>query len=560
MPKPIQYWPYAAAPISGLLLSLCYPPFDHSGFIWVFLVPLFAALWLPAAAPKFPAWRGTLLGYLFGVTFFTVNVGWIREVHPGAFGLVFYLALYPAAFGTFAATIGRPRDRDLCPPKPEPVAGVPASKWDATFAAAWASLRIALLNAAAWTGLEWLRGVVFTGFGWNGLGVALHSDLLVLAQAADVIGVTGLSFMITFVGCIFATTLRRLQLEIRAGSMRPHLDFGTAILVIIAFFFYGIARTTKKPSDDPLEIDTLLVQANIPQDEKWDDAFVKEIYDTYNWLTLPNLSAAPLDLVIWPETALPLEYYENGRYHQIFFNKLLAERDFSIVFGTNESALDEGYYNSIMTMRGNTDSLQSYRKIHLVPFGEYVPFRGKIPLLNFLEDIVTGDFDRGTSTDPLTLARPETFSVIPTICFEDTLGRLARRFVRDEPQLIINCTNDAWFGESACAMQHMANAKFRCIELRRPMARAANTGVTCIIDETGSLDDRRQPGYDPRILTDGETGDTFMQGSMRGKIALDRNPPTTFYAKHGDVFSITCAMMALFACFGVLVKRTQNRS
>ena len=545
MPKLLQYWPYAAAPLGGALLSLCYPPHDHSGFIWAFLIPLLAALWLPPRPPRHPVLRGASLGYLFGLAFFTINLSWISAVHPGALAIVLYLSLYPAIFGAFAATIGRPSDAKLCPPKADTIDGTPGSKWDASFSTAWTSIRVALLNAAAWTGLEWLRGIAFTGFGWNGLGVAFHDELLVLAQPAEFIGVTGLSFMIVFVGTIFAATLRRLQLEIRSMSMRPHLDFGAAILLIISFFFYGIARTRQGLPADPVELDTLLVQANIAQEDKWDSAYVKEIYHSYNWLTLPNVSAAEFDLVIWPETALPLEYYANGAYHQVYFNQLLAGRDFSLVFGTNENAIGEGYFNSIMTMRGNTASMQSYRKIHLVPFGEYVPFRGKVKLLNFLDDIIPGDFDRGTSTEPLPMGKPEAYSVIPTICFEDTIGRLARKFVRDEPQLIINCTNDGWFGESACPLQHMANAKFRCIELRRPMARAANTGVTCIIDETGSLDDRRQSGYDRRILTDGEDGSSFIQGFMTGKIALDRSPPTTFYARHGDLFSILCGISAL---------------
>ena len=263
-------------------------------------------------------------------------------------------------------------------------------------AVAWASIRCAAINAASWTGLEWLRGTLFTGFGWNGLGVAFHDDLLVLAQAADIIGVTGLSFLVVFTGTIFAATLRRLVLEIRAAKMRPHLDFAAAVSLIIAFFFYGIAKTTGGQAAEPLEIDTLLVQANIPQEEKWDQAYVKEIYDIYARLTLPIVSTSEVDLVLWPETALPLEYYFNSNYHTTYFNQLLAENDFSIVFGTNENSIGEGYFNSIMTMRGNIDSMQSYRKIHLVPFGEYVPFRGKIKPLNFLEDIIGGDFDRGT--------------------------------------------------------------------------------------------------------------------------------------------------------------------
>jgi len=552
VPKLLHSWPYLSALLGGALLSLCYPPHDHSGFVWVFLIPLLAALWLPPVQPRFPRLRGALLGYLFGLAFFGLTFGWFRVVHPAAITIVFYLALFPAAFGAVAATIGRPGDAQLCPPARER----DTSKWPGTIAAAGVSIRCATLNAATWTGLEWLRGTLFTGFGWNGLGVAFHDDLLVLAQAADLIGVTGLSFLVVFSGTIFAATLRRLQLEIRSATMRPHLDFAIAVLLIIAFFFYGIAKTTVRPAADPLELDALLVQANIPQEEKWDQAYVKEIYSIYQRLTLPIVSTGEVDLVVWPEAALPLEYYYNHQFHQTYFNQLLAENDFSLIFGTNENAVGEGYFNSIMSMRGNIDSMQSYRKVHLVPFGEYVPFRGKIKPLNFLEELIGGDFDRGTSTEPLALTKPEPFTLIPTVCFEDTIGRLTRKFVRPGPQLIVNCTNDGWFGESPCALQHMANAKFRCIELRRPMARAANTGVTCIIDETGSLDDRRQPGYDPRLLTDGGPGaNTFIEGFMATRIALDRNPPITFYARFGDLFSIACGIGALAALISPFLRR-----
>ena len=547
MPKPLQLWPYLAAPLGGASLALCYPPFNHSGFIWAFLIPFLAALWLPARKPKHPLLRGALLGYLFGLAFFTINLLWIREVHWAAITIALYLALYPAIFGAVAATIGRPRDNKLCPQ------GDRASKWPDTFSIAGYVIRIAALNAATWTALELLRGWLFSGFGWNGLGVAFHGNLLILAQIADIVGVTGLSFLVVFVGTIFAATLRRLHLEIRSGSMRPHLDFAVAVLAIILCFLYGVTKISAVP-ENPIEVNTLLVQANTPQEEKWSPDFADAIYATYERLTIAATTSAT-DLIIWPETALPDEYYENP-LHQSYLNAILAEGDFELVLGTNENAIGEGYFNSMLTMRGNVDSMQSYRKVHLVPFGEYSPFRGKIKALRFLDELISGDFDRGTSTDPLPLTKPESFSVIPTICFEDTIGRLTRKFVRAEPQIIINCTNDGWFGETACAAQHMANAKFRCIELRRPMARAANTGVTCIIDETGSTDDRRLPGFDPRIISD--NGNTFVQGFGTWKVALDRNPPITFYAKHGDLFSILCAIAATLTIAISLARKKQK--
>jgi len=557
----LKFWPILAAGLGGFLLSLCYPPFDHSGFIWVFLIPLLLGLWFPTKTPKHPILRGVALGYLFGLVSFAIMFEWLREVHPAAISLVFYLAIYPAVFGAVAATIGRPLDDHLCPPMPDPLSGLePPTKWDTAFSTAWATIRVSLINAATWTGLEYLRGVLFTGFGWNGLGVAFHGDLLILAQAADIIGVTGLSFLIVFVGTTFAATLRRLQLEIRHTSMRPHLDFGLAVLLIIGFFFYGISKTSTKPADDAIELRTLLVQANIKQEEKWNREYAESIYTTYYKLTTPSLAAFEPDLVIWPETALPQEYYSNS-YHQEYLNRILAQGDFTFIFGTNENSLGEGYFNSMMFMRGNTDSMEYYRKIHLVIVGEFLPWRGDkngeggFPYPSWLTDLIGSDFDRGTSTEPIPITNPEPYSVIPAICFEDTIGRLMRKFVRPEPQLIVNCTNDGWFGQSICSEQHLANAKFRCIELRRPMARAANTGVSCLIGPAGSLDDRSEPGYNPRTINDGATGDTFIDGWLMRSIHMDRNPPITFYAKHGDIFSIICGIAALALILVTIVRR-----
>jgi len=148
--------------------------------------------------------------------------------------------------------------------------------------------------------------------------------------------------------------------------------------------------------------------------------------------------------------------------------------------------------------------------------------------------------------------------IVPLICFEDTVPRHARRFLRPEPQIMVNVTNDGWFFESPQSVQHFRNALFRCIEFRRPMIRAANTGVSAFIDTRGSVYDRDSAGDFPRILRDEETGSTHIRGSLPGDVEVDLDPPMTVYARVGDAFSITLGLVALgFA--GVAALRSRRR-
>ena len=138
--------------------------------------------------------------------------------------------------------------------------------------------------------------------------------------------------------------------------------------------------------------------------------------------------------------------------------------------------------------------------------------------------------------------------LIPSICFEDTLGDLARQFVLDPPtgpQLLVNVTNDGWFEQSAANRQHLANAQFRCVELKRPMIRCANTGITCAIDAFGSVIDPKNDGH-PLILRDPRTGSPFIAGALPVQLNLDPTPPTTFYALHGDWFSHLATALTIF--------------
>ena len=285
-------------------------------------------------------------------------------------------------------------------------------------------------------------------------------------------------------------------------------------------------------------------------------------YRTYDDLTRVNLETNRFDLVIWPESALYFSLFDGMDYHAEVMNPLLAMQDFSLITGVNEDSLNEGDFNALAVFRGDVTQFQVYRKYHLVPFGEFIPGRSWFPPARWLgEKVMRFEFDAGDKTDPIPIKNINV-EIIPMICFEDTVPRLTRRFVTDAPQLMVNITNDGWFGDTEAAAQHLANAKFRCIELRRPMVRSTNNGVSAVVDEIGSLIRRgsKSSGIE-RIIADPETGATFIRGFMVETVTVPNRPRTTFYAQYGDVFAVVCLVIAAgFAVFPFLRRRLPSRS
>ena len=551
-----RLWPWAMAALSGVLLALCYPGWNASELIWVWQMPLLAALWF--SEPGKSRWRhGLALGYVAGFAFFFLNLHWLFELRKvggtvwagiGAWvALPAYLGVYFALWGAFAATVGRWKPFD-------PAVDAKTSPGD-LFGPSMKVIGAAALNAAAWCGLEWLRGVVFTGFSWNGLGVALHENLLMI-QAADLVGVKGLSFVLVFWNVAALATLARIGRELgERRRVRPHLDFAAAVALIIGLFLYGLTRLGQlRDKGETVSLRALLVQLNTPIDEKWDEKYLNKVLDDYRELTRAYVESSHFDLVLWPETALP------GRltypWVQEYLNEeILRGGDFHLLMGLEEEEFNNAIiYNSIALMRGSTRSAETHRKLHLVPFGEYLPMRDSFPVFAWIAGgMVPRDFTAGTSYEPLKMEKPE-LEIIPLVCFEDTIGRLARRFVRPESgaQLLVNVTNDGWFYESVQPLQHLANAKFRCVELRRPMARAANTGVSCFIDAFGSLEDPDAAPGTParerlRRVQDYVTGNTFVSGTLPATLKIAKHPPRTVYARHGDAFSVGAGVLALLA-------------
>ncbi len=523
-------WPWLGAAVSGVLGILCFPPFDQSWLCWIALTPLIVAVWFSGENSRRRWLRNLLLGYLAGIVFFTGTFSWLGalgDLYQSFFlhGLSFLLAIYLAMhFAFWAWVVGFLK----------PV----------TFTASLRNLLVAFFAAAAWVTHEWTRGWLFSGFGWNGLGVALHAQFP-LIQIAEFTGVVGVSFAIAFTNIIAVTTPLRLLAEARTHRMRPHFDLTLTMIGIVGLLAFGLHRVQHS---SPAKIARVAaIQTNVSQMQKLEGLSAEQILDACDKLTALAVQRQPdVKLIVWPEGSLP----ERVSYDNLALQlpATLAERSGAdLLFGADYEEGDRAY-NAALLVSPSGES-QVYRKVHLVPFGEYIPLRHSFPPFAAIAGIwVPGDFNRGTDQTVFDLTS-DNVHVAPLICFEDTVGDLVRRFVINGANLLVDVTNDGWFGQSSGSRQHLANAIFRCVENRRPMVRAANTGVTCFVNEFGRI---------TKFLHD-EKGDTFVEDVLVGEVSVPQDRQLTFYARHGEWFAESCAGMTAIAVVFIFVRRKVAR-
>lgn len=500
-------------------------------------MPLLLALWFSGNSSRHRWRRDFLLGYVAGLTFFWISFYWLTTVTGiGWFALEFYLAIFFAAWSWFVGRLrGLGETRIWRKDKWSSMlaaAKAPASLTDSPFLSSGHNLILALLLSAAWVAQEWIRGWLFSGFGWNGLGVALHS-IWPLIQIAEFTGVAGVTFLVAFGNVILATTAIRLFVETRARLMRPHFDLTLSLAGLMGIFVLGINAAHLGGETHPFRV--ALVQPAVPREDKFDLRNKQEIFDKFARFSEIALTVGGhCDLIVWPESAMPapvLQDEETGAFVQAIAEKY----NLPILLGAIDVDGDRAFNAAILATAGKPPQL--YRKVHLVPFGEYVPFRHSFPLFaQIVGDQVPADFDAGTEYRVFEMPGNGP-RLAPLICFEDTLGDLTRRFVTRGADLLVNVTNDGWFLRSAGSRQHLANAVFRCVENRRPMVRAANTGVTCFVNQAGRV---------TQILRD-DRGSVFDEGTLVGNVNLSRRAPITFYTEHGELFAQICSVLALLA-------------
>jgi apolipoprotein N-acyltransferase len=562
----LRFWPWLAAVSTGLLYAGCFAPFNYDWLCWVALIPLLAAVWFSGENSKRRWLRDLLLGYVAGLAFFWTVFSWLRTVTvPGLILVGFYMALYFAFWSWFCGVL-RPGLRKV---RQKPLEGLEAithrlnQKYAAQSAIAdpetqpdspasrspWIrstnNLRLAFFLAVAWVMHEWLRGLVFSGWGWNNLGSALHAQL-VLIQIVEFTGVAGLSFLVAFTNVILLTSIRRFALETQVRPMRPHYDLTLTMAAIVGVMGFGIHSLQIHREAKMLNV--ALVQPNIPREEKFSVEFANKTFEQFTRLSrLPLEASARPDLLVWPESAMPGPVLGDELSYRFVMDFSAAAKT-DLMLGTIDQDETRAYNAALLVSEAGAH-VQIYRKVHLVPFGEYVPGRHTIPFLaRVVGDQVPDDFAFGKEYTVFKLTGDKA-RVAPLICFEDTIGELTREFVLGGANLLVNVTNDGWFLRSAGSRQHVANAVFRSVETRLPMVRAANTGVTCFINEFGNI---------THTLLD-EHGSQYTEGVLTGQVAVPVQQELTFYVRHGELFAEACVGVTCLVLAVLVVQLVRRR-
>jgi len=379
------------------------------------------------------------------------------------------------------------------------------------FLCAWVSKKIPLLVAAPilWVSLDLIRSMLFTGFPWFDLGYTQHS-IPHLIQIADLTGHHGVSFLIVLTNALIVALA---CFFFKSGT--PHNFRGiTAALILLglafSYNFWRLDAVSKEIAGSERTV-VAVAQGNFPQNQKWLPAFQEETVATYLRLSREAIARNKPQLVVWPETALPFYPFE----HPLFLRlqtELTAPEQVWLLTGAPHRERVTGseqinYFNSAFLLTPLGAVSGRYDKQHLVPFGEYIPFRS---VLAFASPVVEtlGDFSSGNADTPLSCQKSR---IGVLICFESIFPELSRKQAANGANLLINITNDAWFGKSGAPWQHLSMAVFRAVETRKSLVRAANTGISAFIDPLGRMQAESElfsqyAGSESVVLLEGKSG------------------------------------------------------
>lgn len=478
--------PVVLAVCSGLALTAAFPTWDFDLLAWVALTPLLAAL--SRVSPV----QGLGLGWCAGFVFFSTLLPWLTHTMTTYSTLSLPLALL-VLFG-LAATLG---------------GYVALFSWAQTLLCRRLGPDGLLLAPPLWVAIEWLRGHLFTGFPWGLLGYSQYGELR-LIQIAAWTGVYGISFLLVLVNATVALAVVQGWRGLKVGGA----------LTLVALALTLSIGTWRLPGASPSTFPVAVAQGSIDQSVKWSPSYQRATMEIYAGLTRQAAASRPR-LVVWPETAAP---YFLSREPAVTaeISSLAAFTGAPILVGALEVERrpeSATYFNSAFLVTASDGIGSRYDKMHLVPFGEYVPLKR---LLFFVEAIAAeiGDFTPGSR--PLVFdGAGHRFGVV--ICYEGIFPELFREFVGGGAEFMVNITNDGWFGRTSGPIQHLTMMPFRAVENNVAVVRAANTGVSAFIGPSGEI--RERLGL-------------FERGQMVGRIPLRRG--VTFYTRYGDVFAWTC--------------------
>lgn len=564
--------------LSLLMLWLTFTPVELAPAAWIALTP-FCLLMRPARLARRQYLAVGLCGWIWGM----LTLQWMRLGHPSMYAalvaLGFYMSLYFPVFLAASRRLIR--------------TGIPL----------WIAVPV------VWTSLDFLRAWLMTGFAWYYLG---HSQYrwIELIQLADITGVYGITFLTAMSAAILSefipeNWLAQPDFEFSGLMTVPQRLLAAAVCALLVCAAAGYGWTRQQPADVSDGPVVALIQGHFPPEDKADRSRTARIARVHDLLTRRAAELQP-DLIVWPETMWPVADWIE---HPDVSEQQLLEMVTSLKFGpaerspeilayfreglqTKENLINRSQeigtpvlygvltmqvtpdellqYNSAAFVRPDLGYVGRYDKMHRVVFGEYVPLKSTFPFLaNFTP---YGNFGLSAGLGPQAF---ETGGVryAPAICFEDTVPRVVRRIVNHEsepgqnPDVLVNMTNDGWFRGSSELDQHLITSVFRCIETRRPMVRAVNGGISAFIDSSGRI---REPetfllmtsadGFDGEFvevasMVNPETGRWYREcsGVLTGQVPLDGRG--TIYLQYGDWFAMLCSA----ACIALLIRSFVKR-
>ena len=510
--------------LSGVLLAASFAPVGLSILAWVAFVPLFISLERASQDSEGAFKRVVVTGFAFGVIFFLATVYWVVNSMYNFGGvpiivsigvmllMVVYLSVYPALF-----CVGFYFTRPLSP-----------------------AVRV-LFIPSLWVPLEWLRGVLFTGFPWVLAGYSQANHPL-LIQTADLFGVYGIGFVILSVNTAIYLALRS-RVGLPVGGAETGLTQVAPVIVSLLLFgftiIYGVVAlgAVEERISGWKKINAAVAQGNINQSVKWDPKHAEKTVDIYKRLSLRAASAGDVELIVWPETSVPF-YLAKERALSRKVLGTAPEAGASILTGSPHYEFKDRnplYFNSAFLISTSGTITGRYDKIKLVPFGEYVPLN---KILFFIKKLTVGigDFTPGPGPNPIDF-NGSTLGVL--ICFESVFPDIAGAQLGNGAGLLAVITNDGWFGRTSAPYQHFDKAVMRAVEGRVYVLRSANTGISGVIDPLG------------RVI---EKTALFTEDVINARVGI-REGPLTFYTRYPWVLPALTIVFSAAVLLFVFVRR-----
>ena len=504
MPTKLIYFIFSF--ISGVLLAAAYLPFGLWWLSFIAIVPFMYIVWF-SEIKSYKLIFG--LSFLFFLVFFLIYLFWIRYV---SFLGMLALCLFMAWLSAICMTIGKYVYEKL-----------KISWW--------------LIAIISWLSLEFVISYLFGGFPWVLLGYAL-APVLSLCQIADIFGVFGISLLVIYINCAIAYVIKNYY-EIESYAFIP---LGYGIIFLAISWVYGNHIIKDSDSEEVSKIRIAIVQPNIKPEIKHDKSQDRKTINKIIQLSKHAAKSSP-QLLIWPESAIA-GYLQDYNVAYYYISNFFAEYKIPIMSGTTRYYDDYTtkkrlYYNSVSVLEPPMQIKNIRDKEHLVVFGEFIPFEEYLPFLKLVTPI-DGSFSRGetNSVYEFKYGTNDENSVCfgPLICFEDVFPKLAIALVKKGANILVNLTNDGWFGNHQ-PLQHSKLAMFRAIETRTPLIRATNTGISSVFDKTGKVIGE--------LIIDGKN--VNLQGVLSVEIPI-QPASSTFYMKCGNILAV-----ASFICLFVLI-------